>query len=134
MSSNNNIGVWAAISNFFASLLSKRSAEDKVLIFNNKLDTAIQAAEIEAAVEVIEQEAKIQEKINRKIAKDKNPIDVTKLKKGRTLYILDENDQRVKILFHSYDDKGVFDLDSQFYSYGSIHTYHGRPVILENSK
>mgnify|MGYP003650049946 CR=1 FL=1 len=132
MQSNNVTGIWTAISNFFASLFSKRSAKDKVIIKQAKINTAVQKAEVAVEVEVIKQEAKIQKKINKKIAKDKKPLDVTKLKKGRGLYVSD-GDKRKKILFDYHTDLEIIDIEGNFHTYGSVHTYHGRPVILENN-
>ena len=132
MQSNNNEGLWVAISNFFASLFSRRPAEDKVIIKQAKIDTAVQKAEVAVEVKVIKQEARTQKKINKKIIKDKKAFDVTKLKQGRGLWILDEYNQRKKILFDYHTDLEIVDIEGNFYSYGKVHTYHGRPVVLNN--
>ena len=124
MQSNNNEGLWVAISNFFASLFSRRPAEDKVIIKQAKINTAVQKAEVAVEVEII--------KLNKKIIKDKKAFDVTKLKQGRGLWILDEYNQRKKILFDYHTDLEIVDIEGNFYSYGKVHTYHGRPVVLNN--
>lgn len=126
--------IWTIISNFFASLFSKRPAEDKINIEQAKVELAVEKAEAEAQVDSIKKEEKEIAKIERKIENKNKAYPVTKLKPGKSTIRVAVSGSRKKarVVFGKYDDNFIYDQNGNKYPYGKVYSWQGNLVAKES--